>query len=260
MYQEHAAAASADRERGMAPRGGEGGADDEAPADGAGVAPYGSAPEAHRACKGQMLKFTVVGARGLHTAHWAPSRGMADPYCICEIPGRPKTRLQTRIIDDSLDPVNPVWNHEAEIDYVDGDSIAFTVRDRLLGGTSLGATLLSEQFHSTGFEGELPLSEGSQGTGAILFVKIAAADPEAAALHAAKIVQPKLENKSVSAGVAGEPGARATGGLRLASRPRERGKAHAGATSAAERAVPHLPRTPRGACKQPCSSAAPPRL
>mmetsp|Transcript_48212 Transcript_48212/g.153901 ORF Transcript_48212/g.153901 Transcript_48212/m.153901 type:complete len:413 (+) Transcript_48212:103-1341(+) len=105
------------------------------------------------------LRVTIVSARDLRNADWW-GMGAPDPYCICEIAGKPLSRTLTKAIKNNR---SPVWDHEAEFaDYEAGDALSFYVwdedlwkRDDLLGVTSLQ----NSQFHPRGFEGELRLSQ-----------------------------------------------------------------------------------------------------
>ena len=56
-----------------------------------------------------VVKVTVIGARGLRNADWV---GKSDPYCICEVPGKPHVKFQTPAIDEQL---NPEWHHTATV-------------------------------------------------------------------------------------------------------------------------------------------------
>ena len=56
-----------------------------------------------------FVKVTVIGARGLRNVDWV---GKSDPYCICEVPGKPHVKFQTPAIDEQL---NPEWHHTATV-------------------------------------------------------------------------------------------------------------------------------------------------
>merc|ERR1711862_757800 len=115
----------------------------------------------------QSLWVTIVGATGLHEADTC-GKG-SDPYCILEIPGKPRSKIKTQALDSTL---NPVWNHESEIvDYSPGDDLKFSVWDKDPGGNfreesqddPLGqAVLPSRSFHPGGFTGQLMFWRGSQ--------------------------------------------------------------------------------------------------
>jgi len=126
-----------------------------------------------------MLEVSILGAVGLHNKDWI---GKSDPYCICQIEGKPCTKVQTETMTDRLDPV---WGFEAGIvSYAKGDSLKFEVfdQDKFKKDDFLGqAVLRSEDFHSGGFYGDLQLlsQEGKPGMGTLLVkvvVKQAAAD------------------------------------------------------------------------------------
>ncbi|CAE8648830.1 unnamed protein product, partial [Polarella glacialis] len=105
------------------------------------------------------LEITIVKARGLRDADWAPFSGKSDPYCTCEVKGKPATKLQTPTINDQLDPE---WNFEGPIAAVGlGDSLLFVIHDDDAGkADDLLAELLlpADKFLPSGFEGELQLT------------------------------------------------------------------------------------------------------
>merc|ERR1712048_684074 len=119
------------------------------------------------------LRIKVVSARGLRNADFI---GKSDPYCICEVTGRPDSKFETVTIDGQL---NPEWNHEADVvGYHVGDSLTFSVKDRdpLKPDDSLGSvTLETDRFWDTGFDGELPLVGAGQE--AFLKIKIEVVQP-----------------------------------------------------------------------------------
>lgn len=121
----------------------------------------------------------IIGARGLRNAD---SIGKSDPYCACEVPGKPWARFETNVIQDDL---NPQWNEEHVIhDYVRGDALDFSVWDsddgnfvdqepELLGKT----TLFSQQFFPNGFEGDLGMSDAGKSVRASLRIKVTVIEP-----------------------------------------------------------------------------------
>jgi len=119
------------------------------------------------------LKITIVSARGLRDADWLPGAGKSDPYCVCEIAGKPKeAKIQTKVINNNL---NPVWEHDAEVSgFEQGDTLVFKVYDKdVLRSDLLGELHLdSAQFCPQGFEGELPLANAGKGINAYLKLKI----------------------------------------------------------------------------------------
>jgi len=128
-----------------------------------------------------VLEVSILGALDLHNKDWI---GKSDPYCACQLDGKPGTRVQTKTVTDRLDPT---WNHEVGmLSYVKGDALRFEVfdQDQLKKDDFLGqCTLESERFHPSGFYGELQLldSDGKPGMGT-LKVKVVprqlAAEPE----------------------------------------------------------------------------------
>ena len=139
---------------------------------------------AHAMDQAPPLKLTIVSARGLRDADWIPGSGKSDPYCVCEIAGKPKVpKVQTKVINNNL---NPVWEHDAEVSgFEQGDTLVFKVYDKdTLKSDLLGELHLdSAQFYPQGFEGELPLADAGKGIKAYLKLRIqpTAAPPGASA-------------------------------------------------------------------------------
>jgi len=108
------------------------------------------------------LTLTIVSARHLRNADigFPFTSNVSDPYCICEIQGKPLSRHVTEVIKDNLDPV---WNqHAVFADFKVGDTLLFTVwdKDTFKSDDLLGrASLCSEQFHPSGFDDELLLGD-----------------------------------------------------------------------------------------------------
>eukprot|EP00419_Tripos_fusus_P029087 CAMPEP_0172700706 /NCGR_PEP_ID=MMETSP1074-20121228/31099_1 /TAXON_ID=2916 /ORGANISM="Ceratium fusus, Strain PA161109" /LENGTH=1116 /DNA_ID=CAMNT_0013522133 /DNA_START=152 /DNA_END=3500 /DNA_ORIENTATION=+ len=124
----------------------------------------------------QPLRLTIVGAKGLRNADWLPGTGKSDPYCVCEVEGRPEIpKVQTGVINDDLDPI---WDFDAEIHgFNPGDSLAFHVYDKDWGKKDdfLGTlTLRSEVFYPDGYEGECILQDAGAGIDARLMLRIPA--------------------------------------------------------------------------------------
>ncbi|CAE8657475.1 unnamed protein product [Polarella glacialis] len=119
------------------------------------------------------LSIELVSARGLR-ADLLPGMGKSDPYCTCEIAGKPHTQLKTKVIDDTLDPV---WNHTSSMGgYAVGDSLEFAVwdSDSFKSDDLLGrATLSSSRFQDACFDGELELREAGKNIKAFLRVRVA---------------------------------------------------------------------------------------
>merc|ERR1719410_2815743 len=128
---------------------------------------------AHAMDQAPPLKLTVVSARGLRDADWLPGSGKSDPYCVCEIAGKPReAKLTTKVINDNLDPV---WEHHGELPgYRPGDTLVFRVYDKdVAKSDSLGLLHLeSAKFYPQGFEGELPLADAGKGIKAYLKLRI----------------------------------------------------------------------------------------
>jgi len=70
------------------------------------------------------LKFKIVGAKGLPSFDIG---GSSDPYCICELAGKPRTRVRTPTIVKNL---SPVWNFDVEFEhFTEDDAIKFCIYD-----------------------------------------------------------------------------------------------------------------------------------
>jgi len=119
------------------------------------------------------LLITIIGARGLRDADWIPGMGTSEPYCVCEIPGKLHTRIQTQVISNTTEPQ---WQFNAEIpDYTAGDELVFAVFDQDTGKEDdfLGQALLpSVQLLAGGFQGELELNDAGKGIKAVLEVNV----------------------------------------------------------------------------------------
>lgn len=107
------------------------------------------------------LKITVVGARNLRNADILNGTGTSDSFCICEIPGKHRSRFQTPVMTDC---VNPVWNHLADLNFNLGDSLKFTLYDKDWAAKELlgDVTLKASQFYPAGFSGELELENNGK--------------------------------------------------------------------------------------------------
>lgn len=111
------------------------------------------------------LNVTIVSARGLRDADWAPGGGSSDPFCVCEhhaALGKEKSKFQTKTIDNQN---NPVWRHEETIkDFHYGDKLKFHCYDKdVVGAENLGwAELTTDKIVRDGkntFMGELKLKD-----------------------------------------------------------------------------------------------------
>lgn len=124
---------------------------------------------ARRAHRGpQNLKVRIVGARGLKGEDGLPL-GVSDPYCVCEVEGKKKAKVQTMAIDG----INGVhWEHDGEIpNFLARDSLSCSVyeQDGLPGQNFLGKTTLKgKMILPNGFDGELPLQQTGEDSGAYL--------------------------------------------------------------------------------------------
>lgn len=123
-----------------------------------------------------QLKVTIASAQALRNADFV---GKSDPYCICEVLGKPDPNIQTAVVSDQL---NPAWNFESVLaGYCVGNSLTFTVKDKdvLKSDDILGkATLTTAQIFPDGFEGEIQLTDAGAGVEAFLKVQVAVVHPK----------------------------------------------------------------------------------
>lgn len=118
------------------------------------------------------LRVTVIGAHGLANMDGFLA-GKSDPYVVCQVVGKKIQRFQTKVINDSLDPV---WDHTSElVGYSPGDGLEFQVWDNDTfpkpDQLMCKAHLPASSFCPHGVECELPLT-GGKSTGATLHVRV----------------------------------------------------------------------------------------
>mmetsp|Transcript_119886 Transcript_119886/g.334472 ORF Transcript_119886/g.334472 Transcript_119886/m.334472 type:complete len:405 (-) Transcript_119886:122-1336(-) len=116
------------------------------------------------------LQVNIMRARGLRGSDVQPL-GMTDPYCVCEIPGKPDAKVQTLAINGEG---GVEWNHEGKITHVArGDSLRCTVYERdAVENNLLGRVVLTSRRIGTGFKGELRLSETGEDVQAYLMLAV----------------------------------------------------------------------------------------
>jgi len=138
-------------------------------------------PDAPRVSQeGSRLRVTMISAKGLRAADWSlRGKGSSDPYCTCEVKGKPDLQVSTKHINKTLEPV---WDEEHELPaYEHGDCLLFKVFDHDRGSSAdlLGrASLLCRDFdREGGFEGDLILLESGTGPGATLKVRVEVLPP-----------------------------------------------------------------------------------
>lgn len=174
------------------------------------------------AAPGQPLRIAILGLVGFQ----GPAATVA-PCCVCEIPGKPHSKLQTAAVSAHAGVCEELnWNHEADLsDYSPGDSLVFSIWDGdssreecLLGSVLLHSTQLRE-----GFDGELRLGElgGAKGSDSSLN----ASGPDGG-LQGARSLEQALAEAADPAPISGS----SSGGCRL------RVRVAAAATTAAARA------------------------
>lgn len=110
--------------------------------------------------KAMELEIAIHSARGLRDADWAPGGGTSDPYCMCEVKGKGRTKIKTKTIDNN---VNPKWNFTGAIpDFHLGDELLFAVYDYDWGSADdlLGRiTVPTDKIVPFGFKGDLRLKD-----------------------------------------------------------------------------------------------------
>jgi hypothetical protein len=108
-----------------------------------------------------QLNVTILGARGLRSGDWIST---SNPYCTCEVSGKPHTKFKTESCNRTREPR---WNFSHSVsDFTPGESLSFTVVDEgLMGHDVLGRTVLhGQQFANGYFQGELVLTDHHHGT------------------------------------------------------------------------------------------------
>jgi len=150
-------------------------------------------------CGPRTIRLAIKGATGLKGED-AKARGVTDPYCVCEVQGKLKTRVQTMALD-GFHGVH--WDHNGEIvDFLAHDVITCSVydQDALAGDPDyfLGrATLVDTKLLTQGFKGELHLQDAGVHSAVLkLEVMPLALDREAEAEDIQEMVKAGCEDKS----------------------------------------------------------------
>eukprot|EP00927_Polykrikos_kofoidii_P069911 TRINITY_DN6563_c0_g1_i2.p1 TRINITY_DN6563_c0_g1~~TRINITY_DN6563_c0_g1_i2.p1 ORF type:complete len:1018 (-),score=147.67 TRINITY_DN6563_c0_g1_i2:116-3169(-) len=133
---------------------------------------------------GQALRVTIGGATGIRLARASGVSGgggdaggggteetsvLKGPYCVCEVPGRPRSRSRTEAPRNTTEMV---WNHEVAIhDYIPGEQLIFTIWDDGTNDRHIARAVLDGSQVKRGFEGALELLDVS--SPASLDVKVA---------------------------------------------------------------------------------------
>jgi len=151
-------------------------------------------------CGPRNIRLTIKGATGLKGED-ASERGVTDPYCVCQVQGKPRAKVQTVALDGFH---GVYWDHDGEIeDFLVHDAITCSIYDQdalasdpdyFLGRTDLvGTTALL----SNGFKGELHLKDAGVHS-AVLKLEIMplALDGEAAAEDIQEMATAGCEDKS----------------------------------------------------------------
>jgi len=134
----------------------------------------------------ERVRVSIISAKGLRRADLT---GSSDPYCVCQVAGKPHIMFKTQYINKTL---APVWNETQELPgYRRHDDIKFDIWDHdddpalsccdfWAGDDHLGdVTLKSADVHPNGFAGELHLAHaGRFSKDASITVKVPTAAPE----------------------------------------------------------------------------------
>jgi len=118
-------------------------------------------------------RLTIKSARALRNADIAVFGDKSDPYCVCEVVGKPDLQLRTQTINRCL---NPEWNFSGEFEDVRrGDVLEFVVWDEDLftGPDLLGkARLTFDEYRPRKFSGEIELTETGNEDGVQSFITV----------------------------------------------------------------------------------------
>ncbi|CAJ1431850.1 unnamed protein product [Effrenium voratum] len=126
------------------------------------------------------LQVKIVSARGLRAADtYVLQEHSSDPYCVCEVMGKPYSRFRTHTIQKTL---VPTWGYKHRLrGYAEGDSLKFTVYDEdwVSQDDELGYVVLKgEEFHRDGFSGERRLITGNDAVESFIQIRVSNADGE----------------------------------------------------------------------------------
>jgi len=106
-----------------------------------------------------MVTVAVVGARNLRALDWSPVGWKAT--CVCTVKCKGVEICRT---GPSSNPLEPLWQVEAKVEYVMGDVLEFAIWEQEPNGKPvlLGkASLEGAKFDAGGFNGELQLKEAA---------------------------------------------------------------------------------------------------
>jgi len=120
-----------------------------------------------------QTKICIRGAAGLHDADRTPDARRSDPYCVCEVVGKPCARIVTPMHSQKT---HPVWNFSTGVDIEADDTLVFKVleEDARKRSHCLGQVTLTGAQIQAGIDGKLPLDRAGQSTQAYLDVAIEA--------------------------------------------------------------------------------------
>jgi len=104
------------------------------------------------------VRIGIKKATNLRAADFGFSGGKSDPYCTCELLGRPEGQIKTPVLRRTLEPE---WNYEGEIEGCKpDDQLEFNVWDYDMVGNDdlLGKVVLDFDRFQHGFHGPLTMS------------------------------------------------------------------------------------------------------
>eukprot|EP00933_Yihiella_yeosuensis_P041321 TRINITY_DN35717_c0_g1_i1.p1 TRINITY_DN35717_c0_g1~~TRINITY_DN35717_c0_g1_i1.p1 ORF type:complete len:624 (+),score=91.91 TRINITY_DN35717_c0_g1_i1:231-1874(+) len=103
----------------------------------------------------QTVNVTIVASSGLPCADRA---GHSDPYAVCQVEGKPRSRMKTQVIHDTE---KPVWNKSFVVKgWREGEPLIFSVLDHDLAGQDdvLAAVQVpSGEFYPKPFHGRIDM-------------------------------------------------------------------------------------------------------
>eukprot|EP00931_Biecheleriopsis_adriatica_P042797 TRINITY_DN24411_c0_g1_i1.p1 TRINITY_DN24411_c0_g1~~TRINITY_DN24411_c0_g1_i1.p1 ORF type:complete len:558 (+),score=124.10 TRINITY_DN24411_c0_g1_i1:58-1731(+) len=124
------------------------------------------------------LKVTIVGAKGLRDADWAPGGGGSDPYCHVSIQGQGSGSFKTATISDTQ---HPQWNETHLLnDFHEGDTLLVTVMDSDYGKSDdlLGQVRIPSRRVVNSFEADLVLRSLKKDRAGVIRMKLEASPRE----------------------------------------------------------------------------------
>eukprot|EP00930_Biecheleria_cincta_P002320 TRINITY_DN103330_c0_g1_i1.p1 TRINITY_DN103330_c0_g1~~TRINITY_DN103330_c0_g1_i1.p1 ORF type:complete len:817 (+),score=141.41 TRINITY_DN103330_c0_g1_i1:31-2481(+) len=165
------------------------------------------------------LRVRILSARGLRNADFQPFNGKSDCFCQCVLVGKAHSMVETKVVDDDLDPH---WNEEFVIKYyTPGDFIKFTVLDQdneyIKAPDLLGSVVLQAgHYEADGFDGELQLDKAGRNRQAFLKVQVEVMSIQGNLLrpsrHNSKNKPDTLSEQPQHSSLSGQPGSSSEAG------------------------------------------------